>query len=89
MIVKRSLIQQIIVSLLPLNNDIFIQLTEVFTMTKLQIALDDISFEDALILLEKIKSYIDIIEVGTPFMMEYGMIPIYLKNNISVYLTHI
>ena len=42
-------------------------------MTKLQIALDDISFEDALILLEKIKSYIDIIEVGTPFMMEYGM----------------
>lgn len=45
-------------------------------MTKLQIALDDISFEDALILLEKIKSYIDIIEVGTPFMMEYGMMAV-------------
>ena len=45
-------------------------------MTKLQIALDDISFDDALILLEKIKSYIDIIEVGTPFMMEYGMMAV-------------
>lgn len=41
--------------------------------TKLQIALDDISFNEALILLEKIRSYIDLIEVGTPFMMEYGM----------------
>lgn len=41
--------------------------------TKLQIALDDISLDDAIILLEKIQNYIDIIEVGTPFMMEYGM----------------
>lgn len=41
--------------------------------TKLQIALDDISLDDALVLLDKIQNYIDIIEVGTPFMMEYGM----------------
>lgn len=41
--------------------------------TKLQIALDDISMDDALSLLEQIHSYIDIIEVGTPFLMEYGM----------------
>lgn len=41
--------------------------------TKLQIALDDITLEDALLLLEKIQDYIDIAEVGTPFMMEYGM----------------
>lgn len=41
--------------------------------TKLQIALDDISLDDALSLLEQIHSYIDIIEVGTPFLMEYGM----------------
>lgn len=41
--------------------------------TKLQLALDDISLDNALILLEKIHPYIDIIEIGTPFMMEYGM----------------
>ena len=41
--------------------------------TKLQIALDDITFDAAMNLLRKIEPYIDIIEVGTPFMMEYGM----------------
>ena len=41
--------------------------------TKLQIALDDMRLEDALQLVEKIQHSIDIVEVGTPFMMEYGM----------------
>ena len=33
----------------------------------LQIALDDISFEDAKVLLSKVEKYVDIIELGTPF----------------------
>lgn len=41
--------------------------------SKLQIALDDITLENALKLLEKVHGDIDIVEVGTPFMMEYGM----------------
>ena len=41
--------------------------------TKLQVALDDMKLEDALRLVEKIRRSIDIVEVGTPFMMEYGM----------------
>ena len=40
--------------------------------TKLQLALDDISLEDALALLGKVNGYIDIVEIGTPFMMQYG-----------------
>lgn len=40
--------------------------------TKLQIALDDISMEDALALLEKVHPFTDIAEIGTPFMMKYG-----------------
>lgn len=40
---------------------------------KLQLALDDITLENSLVLLEKIEKYVDIVEVGTPFMMEYGM----------------
>lgn len=40
---------------------------------KLQIALDDITLEDALALVEKVRDYIDIIEIGTPFVYEYGM----------------
>lgn len=39
---------------------------------KLQIALDDISLEKALELLEKVEAYVDIVEMGTPFIMEYG-----------------
>lgn len=42
-------------------------------MTKLQIALDDISMQEALSLLEKVQNYVDIVEIGTPFIMEYGM----------------
>lgn len=41
--------------------------------TKLQVALDDITLENALYLLEKIQEHIDIAEAGTPFLMEYGM----------------
>lgn len=40
--------------------------------TKLQIALDDISLEDALALVKQIKKYVDIVEAGTPFIMRYG-----------------
>ena len=41
-------------------------------MIKLQLALDDISLKDALSLLGKVRDHIDIAEVGTPFLMEYG-----------------
>lgn len=40
---------------------------------KLQIALDDVTLEQALQLVEEVKEYIDIIEIGTPFVYEYGM----------------
>lgn len=40
--------------------------------TKLQIALDDISLENALHLLKEVEEYVDIVETGTPFIMEYG-----------------
>lgn len=41
--------------------------------TKLQIALDDIRLEEALKLLSQVQESVDIVEVGTPFLMEYGM----------------
>ncbi|RRD93453.1 3-hexulose-6-phosphate synthase [Clostridiales bacterium COT073_COT-073] len=40
---------------------------------KLQIALDDISLTQAIKLIDKVRDYIDIVEVGTPMVMEYGM----------------
>ena len=40
---------------------------------KLQLALDDISLENALELVGKVQDYIDIIEVGSPFIIEEGM----------------
>jgi 3-hexulose-6-phosphate synthase len=43
---------------------------------KLQLALDDITLEDALELVAKVKDYIDIIEVGTPLVIEEGMRPV-------------
>lgn len=42
-------------------------------MGKLQLALDDLSLEDAIHLLEKVEKYINIIEVGTPFLIQYGL----------------
>ena len=40
---------------------------------KLQIALDDISLEEALALVERVRPYVDILEAGTPFIYQYGM----------------
>ena len=40
---------------------------------QLQVALDTLSIEQAISLLEKTGDLIDIAEVGTPFIMEYGM----------------
>lgn len=41
--------------------------------SKLQIALDDITLEQTMSLLQKVANDMDIVEVGTPFMMQYGM----------------
>ena len=41
--------------------------------TKLQFAVDDLKLADALQLIDHIQDSIDIVEVGTPFMMDYGM----------------
>lgn len=40
---------------------------------KLQLALDDICLQEALLLTEKVADSIDIIEIGTPFIMKEGM----------------
>ena len=40
---------------------------------KLQLALDDILLADALRLIEKVRPYVDIIEVGTPLAIREGM----------------
>ncbi len=40
---------------------------------KLQIALDDISLENGLQLVEKVRDYVDIIEIGSPFIIDEGM----------------
>ena len=40
---------------------------------KLQLALDDISLSAALVLVDQVREYIDIIEVGTPFLYEEGL----------------
>ena len=39
----------------------------------LQVALDTLTIEQSKALLEKIRDYVDIIEIGTPFIMEEGM----------------
>ena len=40
---------------------------------KLQLALDTFDLETALALVEKVRDCVDIIEIGTPFLLEYGM----------------
>ena len=40
---------------------------------KLQLALDDLTLDEALELTEKVQDYIDIIEIGTPFVYQEGM----------------
>jgi len=42
-------------------------------MVKLQLALDDWGLEESIRLVEKVGDDVDIIEVGTPFMMVYGL----------------
>ena len=42
-------------------------------MKKLQLAIDDLEFREALRLTHALEEYIDIIEMGSPFLMEYGM----------------
>lgn len=43
---------------------------------KLQIALDTLTLKECIELLDEIKDYIDIVEVGTPFIIEKGMKPV-------------
>lgn len=43
---------------------------------KLQLALDDITLDDALTLLDKVHSFVDIVEIGTPFIIQDGMVPV-------------
>lgn len=40
---------------------------------KLQLALDDLILKEALVLTEKVRDAIDIIEIGTPFLYQEGM----------------
>ena len=40
---------------------------------KLQLALDDLALPEALALAERVRPYVDIIEIGTPMLYEYGM----------------
>src|SRR5690625_5260027 len=40
---------------------------------KLQLALDELNIVDALLLAERVKDHIDIIEIGTPFVIDEGM----------------
>ena len=39
---------------------------------KLQIALDEMTLGEGMALCEKVRKSIDIIEMGTPFLMKYG-----------------
>jgi len=43
---------------------------------KLQIALDTLTLDESLELLEEIVKQIDIIEIGTPFIIEEGLLPV-------------
>jgi 3-hexulose-6-phosphate synthase len=43
---------------------------------KLQLALDDISLPDSISLVDKIRTHLDIVEIGTPFIIEDGMTPV-------------
>lgn len=40
---------------------------------KLQLALDEMNLVDALRFADKVAEHVDIIEVGTPFVMDEGM----------------
>lgn len=40
---------------------------------RLQLALDVLTLEDALALAHKVRDHVEVIEMGTPFLLEYGM----------------
>ena len=46
------------------------------TWAKLQVALDTLTLQDCIALLEETKGSVDIAEVGTPFVIEEGMVPV-------------
>jgi 3-keto-L-gulonate-6-phosphate decarboxylase len=48
-------------------------MTEPAATAQLQLALDDITREEIFPLLEKIEGFVDIVEVGTPLLMRYGV----------------
>lgn len=43
---------------------------------KLQLAMDDIKLEDAMELIDKVHDYVDIVEIGSPFIIDCGMEPV-------------
>lgn len=49
---------------------------------KIQIALDNVSIEDALVDLRKVGDYVDIIEIGTVLHLTNGMLPLRIANKL-------
>ena len=47
---------------------------------KLQLALDDITLEDAMELVDKVHHYVDIVEIGSPFIIACGMEPVNIQS---------
>lgn len=43
---------------------------------KLQLALDDISLAEALALVDAVRAHVDIVEIGTPFIIAEGLAPV-------------
>ena len=43
---------------------------------KLQLALDDVTLEQGLALVDSVREYVNIIEIGTPFIIASGMTPV-------------
>lgn len=43
---------------------------------KLQIALDTLTLEECIALMDEVRESVDVIEVGTPFVIEEGMVPV-------------
>lgn len=43
---------------------------------KLQAALDTLTLDECIKLLEQTQGSIDVVEVGTPFVIEQGMVPV-------------
>lgn len=43
---------------------------------KLQIALDTLTLDECIALMDEVREHVDVIEVGTPFIIEEGMVPV-------------